>query len=156
MIKEKHNKSILLTITSLSLIGIDQLSKYLARIHLDESITLIPSIIDLELVFNNGAAFGLLSDDKLFLLILTSAFILGLLVFMAWDIIYKRNNEIRLILFSLILSGAVGNLIDRIYIGQVTDFISLAFINFPVFNIADIVINIGVIGILLDTLLSKD
>ena len=94
---------------------------------------------------NYGAAFNLFSGSRLFLSLI-SIFFSILLIYL---ILRKNNlNSFELYSYSFILGGTIGNGIDRIYKGFVVDFINLNIINFPVFNIADISINIGFLFLL--------
>ena len=72
-------------------------------------------------------------------------------LYLAFD---KFSNFVEVFALSLIVSGAIGNVIDRIFHGYVTDFFSFAFINFPVFNVADIAITIGAVLFVAAVLLS--
>jgi len=102
-------------------------------------------LFKLDFVKNYGAAFNILSGSRIFLS-LTSIFFSILLIYL----IFRKNNLniLDLYSYSFILGGTIGNGIDRIYKGFVLDFINLNIINFPVFNIADISINIGFIILL--------
>ena len=110
------------------------------------------SLIDKDLIFfsldyvkNQGAAFNLFSGSRIFLSLLS----IIVTIFIIYFILNKNNiSNTDLLSYSLILGGTIGNGIDRIIKGYVIDFINLNFIDFPVFNIADISINIGVILIL--------
>ena len=117
----------------------DQLSKYVIRIN-QSDIVLIPNILNITFITNTGASFGILKDMNAVLLVLSLAVIIGLIVYL------KKNPEQRLLPFALILAGALGNSIDRIIHGAVTDFISFSF--WPAFNIADSAITVGVILLL--------
>ena len=90
---------------------------------------------------NTGAGFSLFAGKQLLLIISTIIF---LLVLIAFDFINKKRSLLYGFATGLILAGAVGNLIDRIAFGFVRDFVYLKFINFPVFNIADISLTVGV------------
>ncbi len=90
---------------------------------------------------NTGAGFSLFAGKQLLLIISTIIF---LLVLIAFDFINKKRSLLYGFATGLILAGAVGNLIDRIAFGFVRDFVYFKFINFPVFNIADISLTIGV------------
>ncbi|MFA5537163.1 MAG: signal peptidase II [Bacillota bacterium] len=128
----------------------DQITKYLVRnsMCLGETIPLIPNFFHITHVQNPGAAFGILAYQ-------TSFFILiGVLVIFFIFYFWRQLGEGKLLLkfaLSLQLGGAIGNLIDRIYFGQVTDFFD--FRVFPVFNIADIAITVGVGLLCLEILL---
>ena len=139
------NKYIRCSLFVTLLIIIDQLSKYfiVKYIDINDSIILIKNFFEFTFITNKGAALGFLSNN-LVLLILIS-------MILVWYIIkeIKGNikNKITLLSLSLILSGALGNLIDRIFRGYVVDFISFKLFNhyMPIFNIADISITFGVI-----------
>jgi len=106
-------------------------------------------LFKLDFVKNYGAAFNIFSGSRI-LLSLISIFFSILLIFL----IFRKNalNTYELYSYSFIIGGTVGNGIDRIYRGFVVDFINLNIINFPVFNIADISINIGFIILLYNIL----
>lgn len=103
-------------------------------------------ILDITFIQNNGAAFNIFDGYKIFLITFS---IIALLVLFCYVIKHiKKISTFGLFLISLLLSGIFNNMFERIYFGFVRDFIKLNFINFPVFNISDIFINIGVIGII--------
>ncbi len=133
-------KKIILAITSLTIILLDQLSKLLI---IDKSINVIQNILSFTYTQNTGVAFGLI-DNNLIFIILFNIVILGIIIKFL-----KENREsidfVVLVSLILILSGGVGNLIDRLLRGYVVDFIKLEFINFPIFNLADISVTIGVL-----------
>jgi len=120
----------------------DQATKFWAREKLSEysqSVVLIPKILNLGLVFNTGAAFGILGEQTLLLSVLSFLFCLGLFFFLVNN--FFKLNKTEVISFIFIFGGAFGNLIDRFYFQKVTDFIEFLFI--PNFNLADAFINIG-------------
>lgn len=122
---------------------IDQVSKYLVINYLYKDITIIKNFFSLIYTKNNGAAFSILTGKRLFLIIVTILIIAMIIYYI------KKNNikdKINIIAFSLVLGGSIGNLIDRIIRGYVVDFISIKVFkyNFPIFNIADSFICIGV------------
>ena len=145
-------------IVVLLLIFIDQITKYLARTHLSTPIE-VTEFFSLYLAFNTGVAFSL--PVNRWLLIGVTLVFIGALV---WELLFRelrnkkeeRRNENSLIPSSvflipkagltLLLSGAIGNLIDRVWYGAVTDFLS--FWSFPIFNVADSLITVGVILII--------
>ncbi len=118
---------------------IDQVTKYLAieRLMGNPPIVVINNFFQLNYVENYGAAFGILQNKQLFFIIITVVIIAGIIIFMKSN---KKLSKVMNISLALILSGAVGNLIDRIRLGYVIDFVDIKFGNFydyPVFNIAD-------------------
>ena len=133
-----------LFISSMFLIVLDFITKLLVVEFLKADIVLVSNIIYLTFVTNTGTFWGLFSDINIFFIFL-SLVILGLLFY----IIIKKTklNKINTYLYSLVISGIVGNLIDRIIRGYVVDFIGIKIFNynFPIFNFADLYIVIGVL-----------
>ena len=127
---------------SIFIILIDQFTKYLIfsnyKLFLNKDFLLFR----LDFVKNYGAAFNIFSGNRIFLSCISIIFSI-LLIY----IIFRKNsiNSIDIYSYSFILGGTIGNGIDRIFKGYVIDFINLNFLSFPVFNIADISINIGFI-----------
>lgn len=127
---------------SVILILIDFITKRTAVIFLKDNISreIIPGILRLSYVENTGAAFGIMKNMRLFFIILTVAI---LVVF----IYIEKTKKDKTIFFKigtlLVISGAIGNFIDRLWLGYVVDFIDFYLINFPVFNIADIFVCVG-------------
>ncbi len=129
-----------------ALVGIDQLTKWLVATYIkpQQSVNLISiggkEWLNLTYQENTGAAFSILRDKQLFLIILTSIIILGVIIL----ILTKRIKKTAYIWsFSLIIAGGVGNLIDRIVHNYVIDFIDFRIIKFAVFNFADICAVVG-------------
>lgn len=128
------------------MILIDQISKILVLNYLTDEIIIIKNFFSFLFVKNYGAAFGLFGGNVLLLIAITC----GLIIYLTYDIKTHLNDKLNIFCSSLILSGAIGNLIDRIVHGYVVDFISFTLFNkqMPVFNIADICITFGVIGLI--------
>jgi len=124
---------------------IDMLSKVIVKnnILLGEDISIINNFLEFTYVKNTGAAFSMFSDST-FLLIVVSIIILGGLVYYA---LVKCNNRLENISFGMIIGGAIGNLFDRVVYGYVIDFIDVNIFgyDYPVFNIADMAIVLGVL-----------
>ena len=135
----KYKINYLLTISFFCIL--DQLSKIYINLNLNKLYNLDLFIFNIDFVRNYGAAFNLLSGSRFFLSFISviSAIILCYFIFIS------ENKHINKYGLSFILAGTIGNGIDRILKGYVIDFIKIKFIDFPVFNIADIVINIGVL-----------
>ena len=89
---------------------------------------------------NNGAAFSILQGKTVFLAIASAVVVCCILVYIA---VKKPENGIILLSLTLIVTGALGNLIDRVFRGGVIDFLDFRLINFPVFNLADCFVVIG-------------
>lgn len=132
-----------------ALVGLDQLVKYLVRanIALGRSVRFIPGLMDLTYVQNTGAAFSMFNRHTWVLTLISLAVSVLLAVVIAKRWLVKR--PLGLCLLSMILAGAVGNLIDRALLGFVTDMFATTFINFAVFNVADICVVVGGIAFVL-------
>ena len=120
---------------------LDQISKIYINLNLNKLLNKDLLIFTIEFVRNYGAAFNILSGSRLFLSFISviSTIILSYFIFI------RENELINKYGLSFILAGSIGNGIDRILNGYVIDFIKIKSIDFPVFNIADIAINIGVL-----------
>ena len=121
--------------------SLDQFSKIYISLNLNKLLNKDLLVFTIEYVRNYGAAFNILSGNRLFLSFISviSTIILSYFIFI------RENELINKFGLSFILAGSIGNGIDRIFNGYVIDFIKIKYIDFPVFNIADIVINIGVL-----------
>lgn len=123
-------------------IGLDQLSKFLAVKLLApiESVPLWEGVLHLTYVENRGAAFGMLADHRWVFMSISSVAIIAIALYL-----YSGRNTSKLYTAALmmIVSGGIGNMIDRIALGYVIDFIDFALIDFAVFNIADSIVCIG-------------
>ncbi|MDD5432203.1 MAG: signal peptidase II [Candidatus Omnitrophica bacterium] len=131
----------MIQIIVISVLFLDQLTKFLVvkNLALGSSIPIINGIFHLSLVHNKGAAFGILKNQVPFL-IATSLFTIILFYFALKD---NKHKIFYCVSLSLVLAGALGNLIDRVRVGYVIDF--LDFRIWPVFNIADSAITIGAV-----------
>ena len=124
---------------SIFIIIIDQFTKYLIFFNYELVTNKDYLLFRLDFVKNYGAAFNIFSGNRIFLSFISVIFS----ILITYLILKKRTlNSIDLYTYSFILGGTIGNGIDRILRGYVIDFINLNIINFPVFNIADISINI--------------
>ena len=121
------------------LVAIDQIIKLLVLEHLKPmgSLTLIDGFIQLNYAENTGAAFGSFSGKTTFLSIFTLAIIILGLIYL---FVKKRKVDVEYICISLIISGGLGNLVDRIFRGYVVDYIEPLFVDFAIFNFADILV----------------
>ena len=132
---------------------IDQLIKFLisSKIVLNQSFELIKGFLNITLVHNDGAAFSILNGNRLLFIFIGIATIIWLIYYLSKNI-YLSDFDV--FVYSLLLGGILGNLVDRIVHGYVIDYISIIFNNkyFPVFNFADICIVISIILILLGTI----
>lgn len=139
-------------IIALTVVVLDQITKYLARTHIGayESIELLP-VLNLVNVQNKGAAFGMFrSLGNMFFISVSIA----ALIFMSWVIIKDKEDHR---IFALLAGGAAGNLIDRLYLGYVVDFVDvfIAGYHWPAFNVADSALSVGMVFMALSILRKK-
>ena len=143
----KSNKIILVSILICSF---DQLSKFIAITATPATYApILPGLIRFNLVRNKGAAFSIFSSFPFLLSIVSLTVALILLLWIYSRSSYNYNKALGL---AFLLGGTLGNGLDRWRLGYVVDFIQLVPINFPIFNFADVSINIALIYILIDTL----
>lgn len=129
------------------LIFFDQLTKYLARRDLaDEPFTIIDKVFKLKLISNKGAAWGIL-QGRVSILSVISIVLVAVLVYFFLRIPEDKKFHIIRVLFIFVCAGALGNLIDRFWMGGVTDFLYIELIDFPVFNVADIYITFAMFAV---------
>jgi signal peptidase II len=123
----------------------DQLTKLWARTALPgKPIILWKDVFSFRLIYNTGASFGIFQNKTLALTIFSIIGMIAITGFYFWLPKEKKMRPMRLTL-AMIVSGGIGNIIDRIAFGKVTDMISFDLINFPVFNVADIGVTCGAI-----------
>lgn len=136
-------------------IAADILTKYAvtSNMSVGSTIPLIDGVFHLTYVRNTGAAFSMLSGQRVFLILLPVVIIVALLIYV---IVKKPRSKLLLLSFSMIISGGIGNLIDRIRLGYVIDFFDFRLINFPVFNVADIWVTVGGALFIILLLFSKE
>jgi len=169
LIKRVSHYKIVIGITIAVLI-LDQLTKYLARIYLEpvHSVSIIGNFFRLTYVENPGIAFGIRIENKIFFAILS---ILAVVVIIYY-VLTLRDRPVLQGAFALILGGAFGNLLDRFIYGRVVDFMDFNFFNvnlpsfkflffsfngysmnrWPVFNVADMAVSLGMIIIIITAL----
>ena len=130
----------LLSIAALT--AADQIIKYFVLLYLKPvgSVGAINGFLEWNYVENTGAAFGSFSGNTALLSVITAVIIIAGI---AAIILKKINNKVLLVTTTVIIAGGLGNLIDRIFRGYVVDFIKVLFIDFPVFNFADILVTCG-------------
>ncbi len=142
---------VLAVISAVGMFVLDRITKayVVGEFALAESRTFIPGILDFTYVHNLGGAWGLLSGHTWLLVSLT---VIVMIICLSLLISKGKNNKMLFWAISLVLSGGLGNLIDRIFNGGVViDFLHLHFMpDFPVFNIADCAVVIGALLLILD------
>lgn len=133
---------------------IDQIVKLaiVDQLGLSQHEVIINGIISLTYLRNNGAAWSLLEGQQWFFTITT----IIVLIVAIWFLIKNINKNWYAFGLTLIISGALGNFIDRIRQGYVVDMFQLDFINFPIFNVADMLLSVGFVILFIGILTEKD
>jgi signal peptidase II len=128
-------------------IAVDLVTKALivTETSLGTETSLIGNIVVILPTKNSGAGFSMLSGKRWFLIVTTFIFLIALAVF---DLLYQKKSALFCTATGLVIGGAIGNLVDRLLFGYVRDFIYLKFINFAVFNVADMALTVGIILLL--------
>ncbi|AIQ13879.1 signal peptidase II [Paenibacillus durus] len=133
---------------------LDQGTKYLisTRLEIDEQIPVIGNFFVITSHRNRGAAFSILQDQRWFLILVTVVVLIGIVWYLNK---VKRTRRLLPLALSLVLGGAVGNFLDRAITGEVVDFLRFNFgsYTFPIFNVADSCIVVGVALIILDSIM---
>ena len=136
----------LYVILTIALVALDQAVKYLVRanIPLGGHVPLLPHVVELTYVQNTGAAFSMLSEHTWLLSLISAAGVVAMAV-----VLWRRvlTHPLGVVPAVMVLAGGLGNLIDRVALGYVTDMFNTLFMRFAVFNVADIFITVG--GVLL-------
>ena len=136
----------MIIILSVLVLIIDQISKLIVVKSLDQnsSIEVIKSFFYLTRTNNTGAAFSILLGKRILLIIITILVLIYVFYYLKKN---KVTNKLEMLSYSLIIGGSLGNLIDRVIYGYVIDFLSfkIGTYNFPIFNLADTSLTIGVI-----------
>ncbi len=126
--------------TFAAVVAADQLTKHIMRDLLaDGPVTLVPGVMDLSLVFNEGAAFGLGEGGAWLFVALAAAIALACAAY----VVAGRPGAALSAALGAVAGGGVGNLVDRVATGAVTDFFKTTFVDFAVFNVADVAITCG-------------
>ena len=149
--EQKRIKVIMLLIdvvVAALLLLLDQFTKYLAIARLKDSpaVVLIEGVLELKYLENRGSAFGMLQNQKLFILFVGFVF-LAVSLFFLFKLPGEKKFRIVHIFLAAVIAGGIGNMIDRFRFDYVVDFIYFVLINFPIFNIADSYIVVSVIGL---------
>ena len=135
---------ILLIAIILGIIGLDQLTKWLTVINLEEyeTIPIWENVFHFTFYKNDGAAFGILDgpNQRWIFMVFSTVAIIGLLVYL---FAFRPQSRYVQITLAMIVGGGIGNMIDRILLGYVIDFIDVRLIHFAIFNVADSFITVG-------------
>ncbi|MBA5253492.1 signal peptidase II [Enterococcus hirae] len=137
------------------LVALDQWVKWwiVNDLSLGETKTLIPGVLSLNYIRNTGAAWSMLEGKMWFFVIITVIAVIVVVTLMVKN--RKQGNRWLLTGLSFILAGAIGNFIDRVRLGYVVDMFQTDFMNFPIFNVADMTLVCGVILILIYIILDE-
>lgn len=140
-----------------AIVVLDQCTKYFGAQWLQtlpgNTFPIIEDVLHLTYAENRGAAFGLLQNARWFFIVLTAIACVAIIIFYIKE--RKGMHTLMRVYLALILGGAVGNLIDRIALGYVRDFIYVVAIDFPVFNVADSAVSVGGVLLLIDMIFLK-
>jgi signal peptidase II len=127
---------------------IDQITKLVAVKELTDSgsVTFIKGLIDFTYVENRGMAWGMFADHRWVFMVFSTVAIVVLTGFLVSG---KSPSKLYSTAIALVISGGVGNMIDRVALGYVVDFIEFTFFDFPVFNVADSLVTVGAFGLII-------
>jgi len=146
MKKNKGFRMIVDILVIILLVVSDQFTKYLAVMKLkgQASVSLIDGVLELQYLENKGAAFGMLQNKKTLFIFMTVV-----MLFVVFYVLYKLPQKKKFVIWQiflcLICAGGIGNMIDRVRLDYVVDFIYFSLIDFPIFNLADILVTIGTV-----------
>ena len=148
--EKKSSRVVMLIIDALIaavLLVLDQFTKHLV-VHLKNqpAYVIIDGVLELQYLENRGSAFGMLQNQKVFILFVGIVF-LAVLLFFLFKLPEQKKFRIVHVLLAVIVAGGIGNMIDRFRLDYVVDFISFVLINYPIFNVADIYVVVATIGL---------
>lgn len=126
------------------LVVLDQYTKYLAVVRLKDkpAFSIIDNVIEFNYLENRGAAFGMLQNQKIFFVFVAVVFLSVIIYVLFKTPDTRKYNKLHMLLV-MIAGGAIGNMIDRLRLDYVVDFIYFVLINFPIFNVADIYVTVA-------------
>ncbi len=127
---------------SVGVIFLDQITKWLAVIFLqgNPSVSVIPWFIQFSYLENRGAAWGMFADNRWVFMTISTIAIIAVCVYM---FVKRPKSKLLCISLAFIVGGGIGNMIDRVLLGFVVDFLEFTFMDFPVFNVADSFVCVG-------------
>lgn len=143
--KKKKGKILIIDLLLLFiLVAIDQFTKKIAVIKLKNqpAFNIIDGVLEFNYLENKGAAFGMLQNQKVFFVFVAVVF-LGVIVFVLFRAPAEKKYIRLHLMLVMIAAGAIGNMIDRLRLDYVVDFIYFVLINFPIFNVADIYVTVA-------------
>lgn len=135
-----------IAVLTVLLVALDQWTKYLAVLFLKDQdpFVIIDGVFELHYLENRGAAFGIMQGQQVFFLVIALVVLLAVVYLFCKMSKDAKFVPIRLIAIA-VLAGAWGNMIDRVRLGYVVDFFYFKLINFPIFNVADIYVSVGMV-----------
>lgn len=127
---------------TVGVVVLDQITKWLAVEYLIPigTVPIIKDALHLTYVENPGAAFGMMQNSRWIFLLVSTVAIIAIIIYL---IKFAPKNKLALLSLAFILGGGIGNMIDRVALGYVVDFIDFRLINFAVFNVADSFVCVG-------------
>ena len=145
MPKPKLSARLLTLLAAATLVAVDQwLKRWMTGLLAQDARTLVPGLIGLRYTRNTGISFSLLGQSEIAMRVISAVTALVMLAGIVWLLLGRIGGAAPLCGTALILSGGVGNLLDRLLHGFVVDYIELLFTRFAIFNFADICITCGV------------
>lgn len=146
-------KTLLTFLSTISLILFDQIIKYYVVLN-NTNVVVIKNFMSFIYTKNYGVAFSFLSGNKQLIIIITIVLLMFIINMFYKDFIIGKKNYFKAFTYSFLFAGIFGNFIDRIFTGYVVDYVSLNIFGyyFPIFNLADVLITIGVIFIIVYTI----
>ncbi|MDO4304842.1 MAG: signal peptidase II [Bacillota bacterium] len=135
------------------LIFIDQFTKYIAVLKLKNqpAFNIINGVLEFNYLENRGAAFGMLQNQKIFFVFVAVIF-LGVIIYVLAKVPEDKKYNRLHVLLVMIAGGAIGNLIDRLRLDYVVDFIYIVLIKFPIFNVADMYVTFSTVILIIQVL----
>lgn len=139
-------------LVALGAIAIDQMTKRIVvwKMHLYESVTVIPHVLSFTYITNDGAAWGMLDDHRWVFMVLS---VVGIVAFSLYLFGKREGNRWIDLGLAFVIGGGVGNMIDRVFLGEVVDFLDATFMDvfggFPIFNGADCFVCVGAVMLLI-------
>lgn len=126
------------------LVALDQYTKNLAVVRLKDkpAFSIIDNVLEFNYLENRGAAFGMLQNQKIFFVFVAAVFLSVIIYVLFKTPDARKYNRLHMLLI-MIAGGAIGNMIDRLRLDYVVDFIYFVLINFPIFNVADIYVTVA-------------
>lgn len=141
------NKKVGATLTIIILTVIDQVTKYFASENLypDKVADFIPGVVQFRYAENTGMAFSLLENSRWFFIVVTAVACIAMLVYLYF---FKCSSYWLYWSIVVVVSGGIGNMIDRVLYGFVIDFIEPTFVDFAIFNFADCLVTVGAVSLI--------